>query len=480
MAAPSRGRVRDVYLRLLGVIFLAAFLSLLVQVRLLLGREGLLPAATYVDAIRRLGFFAAPTVFWLDASDRALVGAAVAGAILSFGLILNVAPRWCLVALWALYVSFVNVGQEFLSFQWDNLLLEAAFFTLFVTPRGFRPKRPPEPHPIGVFLMLWLVFRMNFESGAAKLLTGDPTWRNLTAMVAYYETAPLPTWAGWYAHQAPVWAQRVSAGYTMLVELVLAPLVWGPARVRRIVFAAIAAMQAMIVLTSNYGFFNYLTLALALFVLDDRDFGRITARLGRPLLPAPPRVPSRARTALLGAVAAILVPVSVIPFLPFFRVSRFARAERALDTVRSINAYHLFAHMTLVRKEVVIEGSADGESWEPYEFRFKPGDPSRPPPFVAPHQPRVDFQLWFLLLGGPPRALYFNRLLERLLTMPATVAPLFARDPFPETPPRLIRVAFYRYRFTDAATRRATGAWWSREPLGYSRPLAAGDVRGRP
>ena len=203
MAAPSRGRVRDVYLRLLGVIFLAAFLSLLVQVRLLLGREGLLPAATYVDAIRRLGFFAAPTVFWLDASDRALVGAAVAGAIVSFGLILNVAPRWCLVALWALYLSFVNVGQDFLSFQWDNLLLEAAFFTLFVTPRGFRPKRPPEPHPIGVFLMLWLVFRMNFESGAAKLLTGDPTWRNLTAMVSYYETAPLPTWVGWYLAHLP-------------------------------------------------------------------------------------------------------------------------------------------------------------------------------------------------------------------------------------------------------------------------------------
>src|SRR2546428_10468749 len=152
MAAPSRGRVRDVYLRLLGVTFLAAFLSLLVQVRLLLGREGLLPAATYVDAIRRLGFFAAPTVFWLDASDRALVGAAVAGAILSFGLILNVAPRWCLVALWALYLSFVNVGQDFLSFQWDNLLLEAAFFSVFVTPRGLRPRRAPQPPPTARFL----------------------------------------------------------------------------------------------------------------------------------------------------------------------------------------------------------------------------------------------------------------------------------------------------------------------------------------
>jgi len=474
---PGRGRVRDVFLRLLGVIFLAAFLSLLVQVRLLFGRDGLLPAAAYLDAVRAHGILAVPTLFWLDASDRALVGLGIAGAVLSFGLILNVAPRWCLLALWALYLSFVSVGQDFLSFQWDNLLLEAAFFTLFVTPGGLRPTRAPPPHPIGVFLMLWLVFRMNFESGAAKLLTGDPTWRDLSAMETYYETAPLPTWVGWYAHQLPAWAQRLSAAYTLLVELVLTPLVWGPRRVRRVVFVAMAAMQATILLTANYGFFNYLSVALALFILDDRDLDCLAARLGRPLRPSPPRVPSRVRTVLLAAVAAILVPLSVIPFLPFLGVRAVGPAHRAIDTVRTLNAYHLFARMTLVRKEVVIEGSADGETWEPYEFRFKPGDPMRPPPFAAPHQPRVDFQLWFLLLGGPPRAVYFHRLLERLLTAPAVVAPLFVRDPFPETPPGLLRVAFYRYRFTDVATRRATGAWWSRELLGYSRPLRATDLR---
>src|SRR5213594_3026579 len=309
---PGRGRVRDVFLRLLGVIFLAAFLSLLVQVRLLVGREGLLPAVAYLDAVRGQGVLTVPTLFWLDASDRALVGLAVAGAILSFGLILDVAPRWCLLALWVVYVSFVNVGQDFLSFQWDNLLLEAAFFTLFVTPGGLRPRRAPPPHPIGVFLMLWLVFRMNFESGAAKLLTGDPTWRNLSAMETYYETAPLPTWVGWYVHQLPAWAQRLSAGYTLLVELVLTPLVWGPRRVRRAVFGAMAGMQATILLTANYGFFNYLSLALSLFILDDHDLGCLAARLGRPLRPAPPRVPSRARTVLLAAVAAVLVPASVI------------------------------------------------------------------------------------------------------------------------------------------------------------------------
>src|SRR5207237_4601916 len=135
------------------------------------------------------------------------------------------------------------VGRDFLSFQWDNLLLEAAFFTLFVTPRGFRPNRPPEPHPIGVFLMLWLVFRMNFESGAAKLLTGDPTWRNLTAMVSYYETAPLPPWVGWYAHQMPVWAHRASAGFMYVVELGLPLLLWSRPVLRAVAFAGMLAMQ---------------------------------------------------------------------------------------------------------------------------------------------------------------------------------------------------------------------------------------------
>src|SRR5213080_3095903 len=247
---PGRGRVRDVFLRLLGVIFLAAFLSLLVQVRLLFGRDGLLPAAAYLDAH---GVLAVPTLFWLDASDRALVGLGIAGAILSFGLILNVAPRWCLLALWVLYLSFVSVGQDFLSFQWDNLLLEAAFFTLFVTPGGLRPQRAPPPHPIGVFLMLWLVFRMNFESGAAKLLTGDPTWRDLTAMVSYYETAPLPTWVGWYAHQMPLSAHRASGAFVYLVELGLPLLLWSRPALRLLAFAGMLAMQVGVALTANYG-----------------------------------------------------------------------------------------------------------------------------------------------------------------------------------------------------------------------------------
>jgi len=465
----SRVLVRGLFLRLLGAVFLAAFLSLLAQATLLFGRHGLLPAQDLLRAPR--GFLDAPTLFWFDASDGTLRAAGIAGAVLSFGLILDLAPRYCLALLWALYLSFVTVGQDFLAFQWDNLLLETALCALFVTPGGLRARRAPPPHPLAVFLMLWLVFRIHVESGAAKLLLGDPTWRDLTAMASYYETAPLPTWVGWYAHQMPLWAHRACGVFVYATELGLPLLIWSRRRLRAIAFAGMVAMQVAILATANYGFFNYLSVAVALWVLDDGHFGRA----------AVPQEPPR-RSFVVPLAVPVLVALSVIEFLPFLHLPagldrRVLPVRRAVAPFRSVNSYHLFAHMTLVRREAVIEGSADGATWLPYEFRYKPGDPVRSPPFVAPHQPRVDFQLWFLLLGPRSGARYFDTLLRRLLTVPEVVAPLFARDPFPDTPPRFVRVAVYRYRFTDVATRRATGAWWQRELEGYSRALDAESVR---
>ncbi len=442
---------------------------MLVQVTLLVGQQGLLPARDYLRAPR--GFLDAPTIFWLGASDRTLRAAGIAGAVLSLGLVLDLAPRYCLALLWALYLSFVTVGQDFLAFQWDNLLLETAVCALFVAPGGLRPRAAPPPHPLAVFLMLWLLVRVHVESGAAKLLLGDPTWRDLTAMASYYETAPLPTWIGWWAHQMPLWAHRASGAFVYGTELGLPLLIWGPRRLRAAVFAGMVGVQVAVLATANYGFFNYLTIALALWVLDDSHLGRAVV----------PREPPR-RSRVLSIAVPVLVALSVVEFLPFLHPpagleGRLLPVRRTLAPFRSVNSYHLFAHMTLVRREAVIEGSADGAAWLPYEFRFKPGDPARPPPFVAPHQPRVDFQLWFLLLGPRPGARYFDALLARLLTAPEIVASLFARDPFPATPPRFVRVAIYRYRFTDVATRHATGAWWQRELEGRSRPLDAEGIR---
>ena len=471
-------------MRLLGAIFLVAFLSLYVQLPVLLSARGLLPASRYLAAIRSSAtFLSAPTLFWLGASDRALSMAALAGAAMSVLLLLGIAPRACLAGLWFTYLSFVTIGQDFFSFQWDNLLLESAFLSLFVAPGGMRMSRGRPPGPVGVFLMRWLLFRLNFESGLAKLLTGDPTWRNLTAMASYYETAPLPTWIGWYAHQMPLWAHRTCALFTLVVELGVALLIFGPRLARRAAFWILNAMQLGILATANYGFFNYLTIALSLFLLDDRPLlGRAPTRSSRESPGDPARRPASTAPLRSGA-AAILVVLSAVPFLPFFGPLGGLNREltplrRTLGSFRTLNAYHLFAQMTLVRDEVVIEGSDDGTTWSSYEFRAKPGDPGRAPPVVAPYQPRVDFQLWFLLLGGRPDALYFDRLLRALLLEPETVAPLFSRDPFPVTPPRMLRVRIYRYRFTDAATRRTTGDWWSREELSQSRPITAATFSG--
>jgi predicted DCC family thiol-disulfide oxidoreductase YuxK len=482
---PGRTHVRDLFLRLLGLTFLIAFLSLLAQVDVLYGSHGLLPMQPYLDAWRPVAtWLSAPTLLWLSCSDTALRLILAAGALLSLVLIFNVAPLYCLVAAWLLYVSFASVGRTFLEFQWDNLLLEAAFFSFFITPAGLRPKGV-RPHPVGIFLMQWLLFRLHVESGAAKLLRGDPTWRDLTAMVSYYETAPIPTWLGWYVHQLPLWAHEACAVFTLFVELIVPFFIWGPRALRVGAFFFMIAMQLSVVLTANYGFFNYLSMALCLFVLDDGHLGWVTRRLGWVLSPVSPRAFPRWQTFIWSVVAIVLVPLSVIQFAPFVRplagLDRDITPARTLIApFRSLNIYHLFATMTLVRREVVIEGSNDGTTWLPYEFRYKPGDVDRRPPFVAPHQPRVDFQLWFLLLrGGPPLDLYFNNLLARLLHAPQAVAPLFSRDPFPDAPPQFIRLAYYRYHFTDWATRRATKAWWRRDLLGYSKPITAEMVRAQ-
>lgn len=458
MGAP-RARVRNVFLRLLGAVFAVAFVSLAVQARVLWGARGLLPACPVAQA-------PGPTLFrhWCD--DTALVAVAWLGVLPALGLVLLAAPRWCLLACWALYLSFVNVGQAFLGFQWDNLLLESAFFALFVAPGRLDGRHAPPPHPVGVFLMQWLLFRLLFESGAAKLAAGDPTWRDLSAMESYYETAPLPTWIGWWMHQLPTAAHRATSALTYLVELVLPLCIWGPRRLRRLAVGGMLAFQAFVALTANYGFFNYLSAALALWALDDHDLGVREHVV---------RAPSCWRTAALGTLAAVLVPVSLIPFFPFLRVPPALREaaapiDRVLDRFRSINAYHLFATMTLVRREAVVEGTADGVAWRPYELRYKPGRVDRPPRFVAPHQPRVDFQLWFLFLGNRG-ARWADTLLRRLLDDPGAVAGLLADDPFGGAPPRAVRIAVYRYRFSDRATRAATGAWWTRALEGHTRPL---------
>ncbi|CAM4308066.1 lipase maturation factor family protein [Corallococcus soli] len=473
--------VRWVFLRLLGGTFLIAFTSLGRQVLGLYGEKGIRPLreVTHSERWAAQGKWRRPSVFWWDASDAALTRGCRVGQALSLALLLNVAPGPSAKALWALYLSYVSLGREFLSFQWDVLLLEMGALGALTAPGGLRPglgKR--DVSALDVFLFRMLVFRLYFGSGVSKFHSGDRTWRELSACDVYFETAPLPTKGGWAAHQLPRPVRHAGTAAVLAAETGVPFLAFGPRRVRQVAFGTFAALQAAIVATGNYGFFNLQSLALGVWLLDDAALRRVLPeRLGRDAGPASrPSMPATA----LSTVAT--VPFLVLGTTELLRRMGWwprgpARVVEAVDwledrahPLHSVNSYGLFAVMTVDRPEISVEGSDDGEHWVEYPFRYKTSGVDRPPRQVAPHQPRLDWQMWFAALGSPPS--WFLALLERLLEGSPEVLGLFASNPFPDHPPRLVRAVLHDYRMTSREERQRTGAWWKRERRGlYVSPL---------
>ena len=479
---------RWVFLRLLGFTYLAAFVSLWVQIDGLVGSRGILPAADFLDAIAsQLGpsrYWWLPTLFWIAPSDAMLHALCAGGTILSALLIVGFAPALCLVGLWVSYVSLTSIGQDFLSFQWDILLCESGFLAIFLAPLSLRPRLAGEADPPKaiVWLVRWLVFRLMFSSGAVKLLSGDPTWRSLAALDFHYWTQPLPTWIGWYANLLPPIAQRASCAVMFAIEIGAPLLIWGGAGARRVALAAFLALQLLILVTGNYGYFNLLTIALAVMLLDDdawperwrRRFTPDAAAVGRAW-PKP----------VVVAVAALIGLLSVLATFGPGRVGAewpdpLMTFRRTLAPLRLVGNYGLFAVMTTERPEITVEGSADGTSWRPYEFRWKPQDPARAPAFVAPHMPRLDWQMWFAALGRYQQNPWFLAFVLRLLEGSPPVRALLANDPFPNEPPRYVRATTASYTFTGFAERRETGRWWKIEPRGIYLPVVSLEsFRGR-
>ncbi|HXF59054.1 MAG TPA: lipase maturation factor family protein, partial [Candidatus Saccharimonadales bacterium] len=471
-----------------AVVFAVAFLSLGAQLPGLVGSGGILPASETLRSVASdpglagSRFWILPTLCWISPSDLFLAGLSVAGVVLAVALALGFAPVPCLLGLWALYLSLAAVCREFLWFQWDGLLLESAFLGMFLSPWALRatPSRAPAPSFAALWSTRWLLFRLLVASAAVKLLSGDPSWRDLTALRYHYETQPLPTWIAWYVHLLPLWFHRVAAGFTFLVEGLVPFLIFAPRRARFLAAGLIAAHQLLIALTGNYGFFNLLTLVLCVLLLDDGFWPRSwTARFrGRGEVRGG-GWPVWLRRSVLGGVFLL----SLAPFLaavgtPLRWLGPLPGAYQLFTPFRTVNQYGLFAIMTKARPEILVEGSRDGVDWKPYEFRYKPGDPSRRPGFVAPFQPRLDWQMWFAALSDYRSEGWFLSFCDRLLRGSAPVTGLLRANPFPGDPPRYVRSVVYRYRFTDGPTRRATGAWWSREPAGLYAPVLTLD-RGK-
>lgn len=468
LTRPTYHTARRWFLRALAFIYLCAFLSLWNQVDGLIGSDGILPARDFFAAAHaRFGSFAStPSLCWWGSSDAALHLLCGGGAVLAALVMAEVAPALCLALLWIFYLSLCVAGQTFFSFQWDTLLLETGFLSIFLAPLALRGARGPVSGG-GLFLLRWLLFRLMLMSGLGKLTGGDSCWLDFTALHWHYETQPLPTWVGWHAHQAPGWFQAGSVGFLYFAELAAPFLLFGPRRVRTLGCAVLVLLHVLIAVTGNYGFFNLLAAALCLLLLDDAQWPRRLAVTGAD----GPRWPRW----IIGPVAAVFVGFGLLLLWSSFTPAAswpepLAAAYARIQPFRTLNAYGLFRVLTRTRPEIVVEGSVDGETWHAYGFRWKPGEVQRAPRFVAPHMPRLDWQMWFAALGDHRENDWFLRFTERLLRGSPPVLALLADNPFPNSPPKYVRAQLYEYRFTSREERRRTGAWWRRELLGPYAP----------
>jgi predicted DCC family thiol-disulfide oxidoreductase YuxK len=455
----------ELFSRSLSVIYAIAFISFGLQTRGLVGSEGILPASEFLNAVHRqlggVAWWRLPTLFWWGSGDLTLLSITWGGVTLSLVSLLTKAQgRWqrvIFIVLWAYYLSIVNAGQVFMSFQWDWLLVEAGFLAIFLQPARSR-----------VWLFRWLIFRLVLESGAVKLLSGDLSWRGFTALNFHYETQPIPTPLAWYAHLAPAWFQTISVGMVFAAELAVPFLMLAPRRLRHFAGIATIVFQILIFLTGNYTFFNLLTIALCLFLFDDAFF----ARWKLSIKPNVTRAPNRYVT---GVVWSLVVFLSAVELgatagrLP----TPVGRAAQQITQFGFVNHYGLFAVMTTQRMEIQIEGSQDGETWEPYLFHYKPGPLNRRLPWVEPYQPRLDWQMWFAALSNARDNPWFIRMMVGLLRGSKPIAALFEQTPFSGTTPKFVRATIYEYHFTSWDERRKTGNYWKREMKGLYFPVVS-------
>lgn len=455
---PSFVLTQSLFLRLLGLVYLAAFASLWPQVTGLIGSHGIAPAdealAALRGAFRLKAYFYVPTLFWFSASDAALTGACVTGCLAGLLMMSGFFTRYASAVCFVLYLSLTTAGQPFTGFQWDALLLECGFLALFA----------------GIPSLIWayrlLLFRLMFESGVVKLASHDPNWSNLHALRFHFLTQPLPTPLAYYFYRAPNWFLDACTAATLAIELVAPLLLFLPRRWRYSAGISFIALQIAILITGNYAFFNLLTLCLCLWCFDDSLYVPLQRILERnfPAEGAPSNIVRGAGTVvllLLMTLGILQVCVLVLP-----ASARPIRAVMAfIEPFEIVNSYGLFAVMTTSRPEIIIEGSDDQTHWTEYSFRYKPGELHRSLPQVAPYQPRLDWQMWFAALGSYRTNPWVGSLVYRLLLGEPSVTALLS--PYPSAkPPKYIRAELYEYTFSEPAERARTGVVWNRKLLG--------------
>ena len=461
--------VSALFIKLLAVVYFIAFASLSGQIIALAGQDGILPLTDLLEqATNELGwkrFLAFPTVFWINAGDTALTAATWLGCAFSVLLFLNYKTRFSLVVLYLLYLSLFYAGQTFMNFQWDYLLIEAGFLAIFLTPDS----------RLVIFLYRWLLFRLRFLSGLSKILSNDPGWAGLSALVYYFETQPLPHIGGWYAHQLPEWILILATAATLAIELVVPFMMFMSRQYRFIAAWLTLALQALIILTSNHNWFNILTVILCLFLFDDKAVRRVLPDSISSWLLAQKQistVPAYLKMASYLFAAVIMVTSSIHIWEMASGKTLSGKADDVLAYIQRwslANRYHVFPTVNQQRVELIIEGTADGQTWLPYKFKYKPGELNKPLYVVIPHHPRLDWMLWFVPLH-PDFIGFFENFLGSLLDNSASVTAMLEHNPFPDSPPVAVRVQAFEYQFTSFDEHALSGNWWKSRYLGPFTP----------
>ncbi len=444
--------------RLLGLVYLFAFWPFLFQIKGLLGEGGILPVSSYLGWIKRLRpkdyYKISPTLFWLRSDDKALFCVTMAGVICSIFLIFGIYPTMMLFALFILYFSIISVGQDFLSFGWEVLLQEIALNTFVLS-------LTPVPNLMAWISINFLLFRFHIQSGAVKLQSGDPNWRNCTAISYHYESQPIPNTLAWYVHKMPMWFHKLSCYIMFAIELIVPLFIFLSDDFRLAACVLFVALQLFIYLTGNFSYLNHMTAVFSLILLSNNFLEK--AGFHAPPIEASPLWLDISLT-LLGT---LLLLLQIARFWDhFFPTRQLHTLLNKVSLFYIANRYGIFAVMTTTRYEVVVEGSSDGLDWQEYDFYHKPGSLFRRPRRISPYQPRLDWQVWFLPFSHFSEEEWFQGFLLHLLKGSKEVLKLLRHNPFPDSPPKYIRAQMYVYTFTSFKEKQQTGAWWRRTFIG--------------
>ena len=481
---------RFLILRLLGLVYFTGFMVLVNQGPQLLGSNGLLPVAEFVPrAARQLGstgdgFLRLPSVFWIAHSDALMTTLAWAGALLSFAVMIGLTNGVAMTVLWALYMSFVHVGQDWYGYGWEIQLLETGFLAIFLCPfDSWRPFPKDRPAPLVIWLFRWLILRIMVGAGLIKM-RGDSCWRDLSCLDYHYETQPNPNPLSRLLHFEPRWLSRFGCAFNHVVELVFPWLMVLGRWPTRIAGLGFVVFQVTLIISGNLSFLNWLTIVPALACFDDAFLARLLPRsFGRWAEKAETERPAAAPWRARARFVTLTVLTAAIGYLSVPVVTNLLSGQQVMNTsfnpLDLVNTYGAFGSVGRERREIVFEGTADAEitattAWREYPFKCAPCDPARRPCVITPYHYRLDWQIWFAAMSSPDRYPWTLRFVWKLLHNDPLTLSLLESNPFPDVPPRFVRARLYVYRFAPAGS----GMWWTRELRGdWLPPLSIDDPR---